>query len=107
VKRHKVYVANKNPCAPPAYTATDVYAVQALARGTASPDQQRHALNLIVNGISCAFDMSFRPGKPDESTFAEGKRFVGSQIDKLTRLNPATVESIYGRPDKLTDNGPE
>jgi hypothetical protein len=97
VKRHKIYVAPKQPYVPPKYTSADVYAIQALARGTASGDQQRHALNLIVNGISCAFDISYRPQKPDDTTFAEGKRFVGSQIDRLVRMNPANVEKIYGR----------
>lgn len=89
----------KEPFKPPEYSSADVYAVQALRRGNASPEQQRHAVDLIINGIACAFDQSYRPGKPDETTFAEGKRFVGLQVYRLAHMNPATVENIYGRTD--------
>ena len=88
----KPIIAKKNPLQPPDYDKVDVQAIKALARGEANADQQRLALNFIVNGLSCAFDQSFRPGQPDLTAFAEGKRFVGLQLDKLIRINPAIMD---------------
>lgn len=90
----KPRIQKKEAIAPPDYEAADVYAIQALMRGEANETQQKRALDWIVNAASRAFDVSFRPGAPDETAFAEGRRFVGLQIDKMTRLNPA----IFDRP---------
>lgn len=83
-----------NPWHPPAYTDAEAYAMQALARGEANESQQRAALDYIVNAI-CEYDgLSFRAGGTDgdrATAFAEGKRFVGAQIWKLIRINPAEL----------------
>lgn len=84
-------IAPKNPLVVD-YSRDDAYAMQALEKGEASDVQQKRCLDLIVNGISCAFDVTFRPGQPDVSDFAAGKAFVGQQIYKLLRLNPAKIK---------------
>ena len=76
------------PWAPVKYTKADAAALQAMRRGEATPDQQIRALEYIVGTICDRNGMSFRPG-PDgerETAFAEGRRFVGNQIVKLTNI---------------------
>lgn len=82
------------PWLPPTYTDRDVGSVQGLARGDASPEQQIHALRFIVETLSCCYDMSFRPGIDGdrETAFAEGRRFVGLQLVKMTKLNIGSLK---------------
>ena len=72
---------------PPLYEKEDVAAIQALARGEASAHQQAHALKYIVEVVAGVHDLSFRPHSARETDFAEGRRFVGLQVTKLTKLN--------------------
>jgi len=64
-------------------------AIQALFDGRATPDQQRTALKWILDGACALYDLSYRPGPEGErdTSLAEGRRFVGLQIVKLSRLN--------------------
>ena len=80
-------VANQ-PWHPAPYEEADVYAIKALAAGKATEGQQQRALGWIVNTLCGTYDLSFRDGEHgDRSTvFAEGKRFVGLQLVKLTKL---------------------
>ena len=55
--------------------------------GTASDTQQQHVFNLIVEKICGTYDASFHPDHPRWTDFAEGKRFVGNSIVKLTKIN--------------------
>jgi len=66
----------------------DIAAIKALASGVASEGQQKQALSLIVNRICGTYDLSFRPGIDGEraTCFAEGKRHVGNQIVRLTKI---------------------
>lgn len=77
------------PWKPAHYDIADAAAIQALARGDASPDQQKRALIWIVEVCSARSDMSFRPGAGGDrdTIFAEGKRWVGIQVAKLANLN--------------------
>ena len=77
------------PWMPSAYELADASAVQALIRGEADGQQQQRALDWIVNVASATYDMSFRPGRDGErdTAFAEGRRFVGNSIVKLSKLN--------------------
>lgn len=67
----------------------DASAVQALARGEAGPDQQKRALDWVIKVAAATYNTSFTPGSPDATAFAEGRRFVGTQIVKLLSLNVA------------------
>lgn len=76
------------PWMPAAYEEPETNAIKALAAGNANEDQQRRALNWIINTLCGTYDLSFRPGgEGDRDTvFAEGKRFVGMQLVKQLKL---------------------
>lgn len=73
------------------YDIPTVVAIQALARGDASPDQQRGALNFIINQAAATYEPTFQLSGPHDTAFAEGRRFVGLQLVKLTKLNPTAL----------------
>lgn len=77
------------PWLPPHYEDADVAAIQALAQGSANPHQQKRALAWMIEKACGVYDMSYRPGGAEgdrDTTFAEGRRFAGNQIVKLTKL---------------------
>lgn len=82
------------PHAPVPWDASIAYALRALATGTASEGQQKHAIHWIINQAAGTYDLSWRESDR-ETSFAEGRRFVGLQIVKLLNL-PA--EAIQGNP---------
>lgn len=88
------------PYAPPDYTIKDVGAIQALQRGDAPAHQQQRALKFIIETLCGAYDLSYRPGSDRDTTFAEGRRFVGLQIVKLLHLNLQALEKTSGRTDR-------
>jgi hypothetical protein len=76
-------------------------AIKALDRGDATPEQQRLALTTIIEGICGYYDLSYRPNNEHDTSFAEGKRFVGGQLVKLTKLNINRIErAIRGEPSE-------
>ena len=91
------------PWAPVEYEPADIGAIQAVARGTAEPHQQMRALRWIVEAACGTYDLSFRPESDRDTAFAEGRRFVGLQIVKLSKLNlPAPAA---GQPKGETNAG--
>lgn len=69
----------------------DIMALQALEKGHANSGQQQRALDVIKTKICRMQRMSFFPGGDDgrrATDFAEGKRFVGSQIDRILKMRP-------------------
>lgn len=71
---------------PPSYDKADVRAIQAIAQGNASEQEQRRALDWIVNTAAATYDEPFRPGKPDAVAYMLGRRSVGLAIVKLLKL---------------------
>lgn len=82
------------PWKPSAWEIPDAGAMQALSRGDASPDQQKRALQYIIESLCGTYDMSYRSGKPDDTAFAEGKRAVGLQIVKLIKVNLGAIRGV-------------
>lgn len=83
-------VAARSPWLPVEWADADVAAIQALGRGEANPDQQKRALDWIIQKAAGTYDISFRPGGADgerETCFAEGRRFVGNQIVKALKIS--------------------
>lgn len=82
----------KKPSAPPylaaPYQDDDVRAIRALSDGVASASQQVRALAWIVNSAARYYDLSFQTGSDGAraTDFMEGRRFVGAQIVKLTKI---------------------
>ncbi len=82
------------PWLPAPYELADVNAVQAVIAGTANPDQQRRAMRWVIEHAAATYDMAFRPGGEDgrrDTDFALGRAYVGQQIVKLSKLNPALL----------------
>lgn len=79
------------PYTVPEYTKADVTALIALKQGAATDFQQKRIVDLIINRICETYGLSFRPGGTEgdrDTSFAEGKRFVGLQLVKLLNSNP-------------------
>lgn len=68
----------------------DIRAIQDLEQGKASPEQQKRALDLIINTFSATYYPSFR-NDPRSSDFMEGRRFVGLELVTLLKLNASNV----------------
>ena len=85
------------PWKPPHYEIEDAGAIQALMRGQAEPHQQQRALKYIIETLCSTYDMSYRPDGDRDTCFAEGKRFVGNQLVKLTKLN---LSKMTGKPSE-------
>ncbi len=81
-------LAENAPWMPVKYEDSDAGAIQALARGDASPHQQKDALEFIIGTVSGRTSMSFRPGEDGrrDTDFAEGRRFVGDTLVKLMKV---------------------
>lgn len=75
-----------SPVAPPAWELPDASALQALARGEATPEQQQRALNWIIHNACGTYDLDYRPDPRDHAAVS-GRRFVGLEIVKLIKLN--------------------
>jgi hypothetical protein len=91
------------PWKPVKWEPADALAIQALAGGTADPDQQKRALGWIIHTVCGTYDQSFHPGGEEgrrDSDFAEGKRFVGTTLVKMTRLNVGGIRDLLQRPLK-------
>lgn len=86
--------------APAHYGLRQIAAIQALAKGEATADQQTHALDWLVHEVCKTYDQSFRPDSERETAFAEGKRYVGLTIVKATKLNTANLRSEHERHDR-------
>ena len=76
---------------PSDYELSDATAIQALVRGEANPDQQIAAIKWIVEKVALTYEVSYRPDSERDTCFAEGRRFVGLQIVKMTKLNVSTL----------------
>lgn len=68
-------------------TIADIACLKAIARGDATEEQQLRGMAFILEVICDRHGMSYRPDSPRDTDFAEGKRFVGNQIVKLSRLD--------------------
>jgi hypothetical protein len=77
----------KNPWVPPEPSLDVSVAIKAVAAGTANEHQQRKAMQWIINDLCGTYDMSYRPDSERDTTFAEGKRFVGNQLVKEINIS--------------------
>ena len=87
-KTDRQAIADHAPWKPAPYEPAVAAAVQALAAGAASSDQQKRALKWIIEVCSRTYDLSFRPGEEGrrDTDFAEGRRSVGLQLVMLVNL---------------------
>lgn len=78
---------NPSPC-----SSYDVYAMKALAAGSASESQQKRALNWILNQCCGVPDNTYYPESERDTVFASGKRFVGLEIVALINMPTNKLE---------------
>ena len=78
--------------APPDYTLADVYAIQAVANGGASPDQQKRAMDYIIRVLAGTYDMAYRPDSARDTDFALGKQWVGQCLVFFVNINPGVLK---------------
>jgi len=63
---------------PPAVaTVPEIEAVRSCISGTANGDQQKLAMEWIMREASRVTDLSYTPGDPNATMFAEGRRYAG------------------------------
>jgi len=48
-------------------------------------------MSFIVNQICGTYDLSYRPDSDRDTAFAEGKRMVGLQLVKFSKINIAAL----------------
>lgn len=84
--------SKREPWHPAEWDLPVASAIQALARGEADQHQQVLALRWIVESAAMAYDQSFVPGQADVAAFIEGRRSVGNQIVKLTKVNISALK---------------
>lgn len=86
-KSERQAIAEHAPWKPPVADPADTAALQALARGNATMDQQKRALDWIVLKACGTYDFAYRPGESDRDTnVALGRQFVGQQIVKQLKM---------------------
>lgn len=90
---------NAGPVAPPVpwqsarHTKIEVCAVQAVANGNATPDQQRQAMAWIINEACRTYDLAYRTD-PHDHAFCTGRMFAGQQIVGALDLVPAVLPDV-------------
>lgn len=72
----------------------EIYAIRSLESGTANAGTQRVALQAILKKICRTYDLHFIPESPTQTNFLEGRGFVGQQILKYLRLDPAIIHKL-------------
>lgn len=65
----------------------DAAAVQAIANGTASPDQQVRGMRWIIETACMTYDETFHPESERASAFMQGRRFVGLKLVVLVKVS--------------------
>lgn len=88
------------------YTVHDASAVQALVSGRDVPAAvAKRAFDYIVDVLAATYDQSYRPDRPQDTAFAEGRRFVGLQLVKLSKLNLNNLKVTHGNANPGRDPG--
>lgn len=83
---------------PPDWELADASAVKGLMAGTASPEQQRRAMDWILRAACGLQDWAFRPDERGTAVML-GRQFVGHQIMKLAKIDLPKLERREPRAD--------
>lgn len=84
----------QRPWYPKPYGLAEASAIQNIAAGTATPEQQKHGMRFIIQVLCATYDMSYRPGEDGQrdTDFAEGARNVGLQLVKLVNIDLSKIQ---------------
>lgn len=89
MSRRKETGAPPPPFQPAEYQLADLTAVQAIAAGSATPEQQRRGFKWIIEQACDTYGLGWHPEGPHASSFVAGRRFAGMQVVKVVNLNAA------------------
>lgn len=78
-----------------------VYALKAIAKGEADAEQQKLVMKSLMD-ITGYYDLSYRPDSDRDTSFAEGKRFIGAQLAKMVNLTGDVIEKSKQRKKQST-----
>lgn len=81
------------PWFPPTHDERTTRAFRALKEGKASQSEQGLVVRFIQNQLCDVGGLSYRPNSQRDTDFAEGKRFVGLQIEKLMNFPMENFEN--------------
>ena len=81
------------PYRPVPYEPRHAGAVQALIRGDCPPHQQQEFIRWLIEDCCATYDQSYRVD-PYNTAFAEGRRFCGNTVVKMTRLDVSKLERM-------------
>lgn len=79
------------PWQMPRIEDADIFALQAVANGSANSAQQQRAYEYVLRSLCETERMTFWPGGEDgkrATDFAEGKRWVGLQLRRIEKMRP-------------------
>jgi len=85
---------DRKPYAPVDYKPEHVTAIQLLERGECPEHLQKIALEWIITMAAGTYDQSYHSESPYDTTFHEGRRFVGNTIVKMLKLDAAKLRSV-------------
>lgn len=83
------------------YEDHEIHAIQAMSLGTANPEQQKMALKFIVEALAGTYDVSYRSSSDRDTSFCEGRRFVGLKLITMIKLNLGNLKRerlLNGKP---------
>jgi hypothetical protein len=69
------------------YEKEHVFAVQSIAEGRATPDQQRSFMDWLVRDACLHSHIAFNPGNERATAFVQGRQFVGTVMLELINNN--------------------
>jgi hypothetical protein len=83
------------PWAPPLLVLPEIVALQAVAKGTASAEQQQHAMRVIVEKICQRYEMPYCPGTDGarNTDFSLGRMCAGTILTSFLNANPKNFKS--------------
>ena len=76
----------------PALKKHEVNAIKAMFDGEADEFQQKTAMDVIMNKLGNAKDMSYRSKSERDTAFLEGRRFVGWVLANIIAVNMASFK---------------
>lgn len=80
------------PWHPAPYDEFVAASVRSLFEGKASEGQQKRFVDWLLFEVCGVRDLSFRPDSERDTSFAEGKRFVGLQVVKVSKIVPESLK---------------
>lgn len=97
-KRREQCLPKPDPMLAPDYTEADVQAIRACVRGDADAEQQKRAIDFIINDICGTYDSPMRSNDKD-TYIAGGKQRVGQIIVWFLNVAPVrtSIDAISAR----------